>query len=212
VVDSPQLEKLAEVLALKPGDSFVDLGCALGSLTEWAANQTGADGTGIDIAAPALDNARRRVAGNDKLAFIVNDLNAIGLPKNSFDEAFAVDTLYLVDDLQAAVGDIVAPLQPGGRFAAYYSVYRTDKEPDRSLEADDSALAEVLRAHGIAYEVVDFTANARAVWANGCLAADELKQAWTNEEIWRGRDGETNRVLGFHEAGRARRYLYWATV
>lgn len=215
MVDTPQLEKLLDVMALSPGQRFVDLGCAVGALTEWIAVRTGAHGTGIDFAAPAIDFALQATTGaSDRLAFAVGDLNAISLPQRSFDVAVAIDTLYFVDDVEQVVGDILALLRPGGRFAAFYSVTRQDDEPLSALAADQTLLARALCGHGVEFCLADFTDNSHALWSRAQEAAEALEGAWKaegNEEIWQSRSSEAAKVLSTYAEGRARRYLYWAS-
>ncbi len=216
MVDNPQLAKLLEVIGLAPRERFVDLGCAVGALTDVIAEHTGAHGTGIDFAAPAIEFAQKAYADKaDRLSFAVGDLNRLTLPRDTFDVAVSIDTLYFVDDVEQVVGDILGLLRPGGRFAAFYSVTREDGEPDSGLDVDNTLLAKSLAALGIRWSSVDFTDNSRALWSRARQAAADLREAWEAEggaTIWQSRDREARAISAIYDDGRARRYLYWATV
>jgi 23S rRNA G2445 N2-methylase RlmL/SAM-dependent methyltransferase len=213
MVDEPQRAKLLEVMELSPVESFVDLGCAVGSITEWISDQTGAQGVGIDFAPPAVDLALRTDAAKaGRVEFVVGDLNHLTLPPASFDVAVSIDTLYFVEDVQKAVADILALLCPGGRFAAFYSVKRTEEEPESKLDPHHTDLAKAFQALGVDYEFAEFTDNARGIWTRAKDAAADLKEAWEaegNAVLWKSRDRETTSILPVHLAGRAARYLYW---
>ncbi len=214
MVDGEQLEKLLEVIALGPTERFVDLGCAVGALTELIADRTGAHGNGVDFAAPAIEFARRTHADKaDRLVFSVGDLNRLELPSGSFDAAVAIDTLYFVDDVQQAVGDILGLLRPGGRFAAFFTVSHDADEAQPDLDVANTLLAKALDAHGVDWSAVEFTDNSRALWTRALEAAEALREAWEaegNPQIWRSRDREARSMSAVYAEGRARRYLYWA--
>lgn len=215
MVDAAQLQRLVEVVALSAGDRFVDLGCGVGALTAEIVRRTGADGTDVDFAAAAIAYARGKTEDDERVRFVEGDLNALDLPQQSFDAAIAVDTLYFIQDLPRALAEVFALLRPGGRFAAFYTCFQKQDEPAESISADGTKLAKALRNNRVEYQAVDLTAAAQAYWRRAIDAAAELKHAWEaagEADIWKQRHDENQEFLPFFEAGRAARYLYWATT
>jgi SAM-dependent methyltransferase len=212
MVDAEQIEALLGFLALKPGERLVDLGCGIGSQAEHIADRTGARVTGLDFAPAAVAAARARCATKaGQIEFVLGDLNAIALPQRSFDAAVSFDTLYFVDDLRKTVADIAGLLVPGGRLGIFYSQTKGPDSPPDILEAGGTELARALRALGLGFEAIDFTANERRIWKEERKAAQELKrdfEAEGNLELWKGRDEESSQSLAACESGSSARYLY----
>lgn len=106
---------LLELLAAKPGERILDLGCGTGQLTEKIA-QTGANVEGIDsspaMIATALQNYPHlhfRVA--DAINFQVDQL---------FDAVFSNAVLHWIKQPDAAIYCIREALKVGGRFVAEF--------------------------------------------------------------------------------------------
>ena len=94
MTDMAALGDLIQRLDLKPGDHLLDLGCGSGVIAEYISDQTGAKVTGLDYAASAIAEAKKRTAGkSSRLTFLQGDMNALDLPAGSFDAAISIDTL-----------------------------------------------------------------------------------------------------------------------
>jgi len=214
MVDGVQLDVLLSALRLKPSDRVLDLGCGIGTLTEYIAQRTGAQATGIDFADIAIERAVRRCAGSTaNVNFHVRDLDCLQLAPASFEVALSIDTLYFVRDLSRTLADIGRILVPGGRFAAFYSAKRAENEGTEVLSAEGTVLARALTADGWTFEMDDFTDRDRHYWQTSRKVADELRPAFEAEgniDLWNSRDRETDRLLCLYAENRMRRYLYVA--
>jgi ubiquinone/menaquinone biosynthesis C-methylase UbiE len=215
MVDAAQLQRLVEVMALRAGDHFIDLGCGVGALTAEIARRTGALGTGLDYAPAAIAFARSTTDSDDGIRFVEGDLNALELRAQSFHAAIAVDTLYFVRDLPHALATIFKLLKPSGRFAAFYTCFQKEGEAAESISVDGTKLANALRSQRIEYQAIDLTTAAQSFWQRAITVTAELKPAWEaagEGDLWEQRHAENQEFLPAFEADRAARYLYWATA
>jgi SAM-dependent methyltransferase len=113
------LSRIAEFLAIGPGDTFVDLACGLGGPGLWLAERTGATLAGIDHASEAVAAARRLAEERgfgERAQHIVADMTATGQPAARFDAVVSIDAIQFVD-AAAATAEIARILKPGGRAA-----------------------------------------------------------------------------------------------
>ena len=62
MTDMAALKDLLARLDLQPGDHVLDLGCGAVVIAEYISEQTGAEVTGLDYAAPAIAEAMERTA------------------------------------------------------------------------------------------------------------------------------------------------------
>ena len=114
------MQAAIHALDLRPGRVMADLGCGHGGPGLWAAQQTGATVTGIDLSPAGIDLARRRAARlglQARASFAIGDLTATGLPDASCDAVMTLDVLPFVPGKAAAVREAARFLRPGGRFA-----------------------------------------------------------------------------------------------
>jgi len=102
---------LLAVLAPKPGERILDVGCGTGQLTADIAN-AGAEVVGLDLSAEMIAAAS---ANFPQLRFEVADIAAANY-KGEFDAVFSNAALHWVRDQNAAIGAIARALKPGGRF------------------------------------------------------------------------------------------------
>ncbi len=101
------------LLAPKPGERILDLGCGDGQLTEEIAN-SGADVLGIDLSENLLDVARAK--GLNVQALDGHELSFDG----EFDAVFSNAALHWMTDPKRVIEGIYRSLKPGGRFAAEF--------------------------------------------------------------------------------------------
>ena len=66
--DMDQLDRLAETLALRPGERALDLGCGTGLIAEYLSDGSGAAFTGIDYCPDAVAQALERTAAKTPAA------------------------------------------------------------------------------------------------------------------------------------------------
>lgn len=213
-LDREQHEALIECLALAPGMRVADLGCGIGTVTEYFAERTGAWLTGIDFSQAAIERAVARTGGNsDRLSFGVGDLDSLDLPRASYDSVLAFDTLYFVRDLENLLSRVRNALRPEGRFAAFHAVFRKEGESVAVLEPAGSNLGMALHRVGGTFMTLDFTVNNREYWKRCLKATEDLRDQFAAEgrlSLWKSRVGETERSLAAIEADLVRRYLYIA--
>jgi 2-polyprenyl-6-hydroxyphenyl methylase / 3-demethylubiquinone-9 3-methyltransferase len=98
------------------GKAVLDLGCAGGFMAE-ALAQRGADVTGIDPAAEAINAARAhaRKAGL-RIGYDVGVGEALPYGDATFDAVVCVDVLEHVGDLNMVLAQVARTLRPGGLF------------------------------------------------------------------------------------------------
>jgi SAM-dependent methyltransferase len=100
-----------ELLAPRPGERVLDLGCGDGFLTE-RLRALGCEVVAVDASAEQVEAARRRgldarVARAEALPFAAE-----------FDAVFSNAALHWVKDARAAIAGVARALRPGGRFVA----------------------------------------------------------------------------------------------
>jgi ubiquinone/menaquinone biosynthesis C-methylase UbiE len=211
--DMAALADLLQRLDLKAGNHVLDLGCGSGILAEYISDQTGARVTGLDYAASAIDEARKRTAGkNSRLTFLQADMNALELPSQSFDAAISIDTLYWVADIADTLSQVVRALKPGGQIAIFMLEMLEDDDPPGNLEVDKTMPARALAKLALSYEAADYTASNAAFWRRVKDAATDLRADFAAEgnaficDNWL-REAE-NDFLPAIEDGTIARYLY----
>jgi len=211
MIDAEQRQLLIGRCGLQPGQRFVDLGCATGALTAWVAEETGAQGLGVDFAPKAVAAARHAYPSVD---FEVQDLDDLQLGTGCFDVALALDTLYFPHDLAATLRRVFASLRPGGRLLTFYSGSAEEDGGGASLSLADTKLGAALDEVGAALELTDVTDGSARVWRAARAAIDRARPAFEAEGLaheWAQRDREIGGQLARVQAGRKRRWLVEAT-
>jgi trans-aconitate methyltransferase len=104
-----------ELLAAKPGERILDLGCGTGHLTAKIA-EAGAHVVGIDR---SPDMIRQAKESYPSLRFEVMDAREITLD-GTIDAVFSNATLHWVKEPERVIAGIKKVLRPGGRFVAEF--------------------------------------------------------------------------------------------
>jgi ubiquinone/menaquinone biosynthesis C-methylase UbiE len=108
-------------LRLAPGSGVLDLCCGAGASAIPAARAVGPGGRvlGIDIAAPQLELARARAAGEGlaNAEFRYGDATRTGLPDGGFDAVVCVFGVFFAPDMPAFVREMWRLTGPGGVLA-----------------------------------------------------------------------------------------------
>jgi trans-aconitate methyltransferase len=102
---------LLTMLAPKPGERILDVGCGTGQLTAEIAN-SGAEVVGLDLSAEMIAAASTNFP---QLQFEVADIAAANYD-GEFDAVFSNAALHWVRNQDAAINTIARALKPGGRF------------------------------------------------------------------------------------------------
>jgi SAM-dependent methyltransferase len=100
-----------ELLAPRPGERILDLGCGDGFLTERLV-ALGCDVVAVDASPEQVEGARRR--GLDARVARAEALPFVG----EFDAVFSNAVLHWVKDAAGAIAAVHRALRPGGRFVA----------------------------------------------------------------------------------------------
>lgn len=109
---------VVELLAPRPGERILDLGCGDGALTETLV-AAGARVVGIDASASMIEAARARGLDArlmDGLALDVTALTANG----PFDAVFSNAALHWMRRPEVVIAGVAALLRPGGRFVGEF--------------------------------------------------------------------------------------------
>jgi len=125
-----------ELLAPRPGEQVLDLGCGDGVLTEKVAS-LGADVLGVDSDPAMLAAARAR-----GLAVEQADGQALGF-EGRFDAVFSNAALHWMRDQPAVAAGVHRALKPGGRYVGECGGFM-------NIAAIRTALRAVLLSHGFA--------------------------------------------------------------
>jgi SAM-dependent methyltransferase len=100
---------VVELLAPKPGERILDVGCGDGYLTA-RLSAMGCDVLGIDASPPQVEAARRAGVAAEVVA--VEDLAF----REEFDAVFSNAALHWVKAADVAIAKVFQALKPGGRF------------------------------------------------------------------------------------------------
>lgn len=103
---------------INPGDELIDVGCGTGYQACQLATQYGANVLGITTSAEGVANARElaRRRGLKNARFELRDGTATGLPDESFDVAWVLESSHLMRDRRALLRECARLLKPSGRL------------------------------------------------------------------------------------------------
>lgn len=106
---------------LKPGMRVADIGCGIGTISCWMADQVGPGGTvvGVDVSAEQVATARRRAdaLGIGNVTFAVASAYDTGLDAEGFDLVFCRFVLMHLQRPKEALLEMRSLLRPGGILA-----------------------------------------------------------------------------------------------
>lgn len=130
-------------LALKPGETVLDLGCGRGIETLEAAKLVGPRGWawGLDVTPKMIEAASTRAqeAKIENTLFLVGNMEAIPLEDVSVDAVLSNCAINHVENKAAVYREIFRVLKPGGRFVV--SDIMTDESLPEHIKNDPEAVA-----------------------------------------------------------------------
>jgi len=211
--DMKCFDDLLARLQLQPDHHLLDLGCGAGGLSEYVFDKLGTSVTGIDYSESAIRTACNRTSDKrEKLNFLQADLNAPGLPSNTFDAAISIDSIYGVSDMDKSILSIVETIKPGGRLFILI-VHHLKEEGDASyFDCRNTRVARSLDNLKFRYDTVDYSDWFLDFWPRAREAAFSLRDEYVSEgaelicDIWI-READEDFLPGI-EAGMIKRYLY----
>ena len=112
-----QRERLRRILALRPGESVLDVGCGPGLQSAEMAAVVGPEGrvVGVDISETMLAMAQARSAGLPWVELTRADALALPFAEGVFDAAVATQVYEYVADVDGALSELFRVMRPGGR-------------------------------------------------------------------------------------------------
>lgn len=180
--DMASLKDLLKILDLKQDEHILDLGCGAGGIAEYISEQAGVLVTGLDYAAPAIDEANQRTADKrSRLTFVQGDMNALDLPARSFDAVISLDTLYWVSGLEETLPKLLTALKPGGRMAIFMNHHIGEGDDPAEFAPHCTDLSKALGALGLSFETSDYTVQIGEFWQRNWQAATALQTAFEAE-------------------------------
>ncbi len=118
-----ELDLMERLLPLQRG-AFVELGCGAARLAQaWVERHPQAHITALEVDAVQLD--KNLTHASDRLQFVSAGAQAVPLASDSTDGVFMLKSLHHVPlaDLDAAMGEVVRVLKPGGWFYVSEPIY-----------------------------------------------------------------------------------------
>ncbi|MFF1379494.1 methyltransferase domain-containing protein [Streptomyces sp. NPDC058308] len=195
---------LISVLHLRPGQRFLDIGCGPGRPAGRLAELTGAHVTGISVSKEQIDRAVRLAAetagaaGSGRLTFEVADATCLPYDDESFDGAWAVESIGHMDRAKA-LKEAWRVLRPGGELLVLEAVLTA--EPTEA----DTALYDQVLASNLPLRMPEFfalveeagfhTLELKDLTANLALSMDVM------ELVFRDRSQEMSERFGPEFAG-----------
>jgi ubiquinone/menaquinone biosynthesis C-methylase UbiE len=138
--DPKVLGRVADQLALSPGDLALDVGTGTGH-TAFAVAGRGAEVVGLDLTPQMLAQARKLQASNgiEGVSFLQADAHDLPMGAETFAGVACRRTAHHFVDVDRAVGEMARVLRPGGRLVIDDRSVPEDSFVDRFLNALDTA-------------------------------------------------------------------------
>jgi ubiquinone/menaquinone biosynthesis C-methylase UbiE len=131
---------ILEILDFKPDASVLEVGCGTGNDVREIASHVGPTGqvVGIDSSEALIAESKRRASGSNlPVEFRLGDVRQLDFPNGTFNRVRTDRVLMFVPEIEAAIGEMVRVLRPGGRLFTC--------ELDHELRFVDSRLPEINR-------------------------------------------------------------------
>lgn len=135
----------------EPGQRHLDVGCGTGTPACRLAEEQDLEVLGITNSQVGVDFAAARAAerGTTNASFELRDGTDNGLPAESFDRVWALESSHLMPDRKALVNECARVLKPGGRFVLC-DIIRRREIPFLELRDRREEFAVLRAAYGAA--------------------------------------------------------------
>lgn len=152
-------ESILHKIGLKPGDTFLDIGCGNGYFAIPAAKIVGDKGVvyGLDISREAIDelNNQAKLLGLTNIRLTTGDAEKVILCESCSDVAFLGIDLHDFDDPLAVLKNARRMLKPGGRLVDLdFKKIRMDFGPPYEKIIDEATAKKLLESAGFTIESV----------------------------------------------------------
>lgn len=130
-----------ELLDVRAGERYLDIGCGIGDDVRTLAQAVGPTGkvVGVDGSATMIAESRKRTEGLDlPVEYIQGDATRLGFADASFDGCMAQQVLLYLTNPRQALAEMVRVARSGGRIAVFdwdAESITTNVFPDRSDRA-----------------------------------------------------------------------------
>ncbi len=207
IMSAMQTDLMISVLDLDSSKTVLDFGCGTGMYSELIASLTGAHVTGIDIAARTVRRAIRRCQDRrSDVEFIPGELNTCDITSR-YDSVIAVDSLYLLGNLQSTIHRMTAALKPGGGMAIFHNENTRDDLRPR--------LASVLWKSSLEFRQWDLTEESNRILLAKRKALSDLEatfKAEGNRELHHTLVVDVKKNIMLARSGANQRFFYHAVV
>ena len=135
---------LVELLAARPGERIIDLGCGVGQLSAEIA-ALGCEVTGIDGDPEMIALAKKKYPDIEFICARGEDFAVAG----SVDAVFSNAVLHWIKEPEPVIANVARALRPGGRFVAEMGAHR-------NVVTITEALYQALAEQSVARDEVEF--------------------------------------------------------
>jgi tocopherol O-methyltransferase len=123
------IARVAEELALRPGERVCDVGCGYGATAEWLSDRFDVHVTGVTVSEAQYKRARLRSEMDEQLRFLQQDWLENSFEAESFDALIAVESTEHMEDKQRLFDEAYRTLRDGGRLAVCAWLAKDDPKP-----------------------------------------------------------------------------------
>ena len=123
-------EKTMRLMALRPGERVLDLGCGSGWATRLLARMVG-DGpegfgqvVGVDVSDEMIRQARAASKDFENVLYVWGSAQQIPWEENYFDKVLSVESFYYYPDQDRALMELFRVMAPRGRLFILINLYR----------------------------------------------------------------------------------------
>lgn len=141
------LDALADAIAARPGLRVLDAGCGMGGPAAWLRQKRRCATVGVDLMEANVRAGRQLFADASS---IVASTSALPFADDSFDAAWAIGVIEMIEDKARALAEAARVLKSGGLMAVYSftSSGELDDPPESDRFVSPDELGTVIGAAG----------------------------------------------------------------
>jgi len=122
---SDAVKQVIERMGVRPGDQVLDLGCGNGWATRLLAKSaSGVRAVGVDVSPAMIAQAEALHSYTIRARYELGPIERLEFGEAQFQRVFSMETLYYAVDLDAALGEMLRVLAPGGTADVVVDYYR----------------------------------------------------------------------------------------